>query len=197
MKIYPNKKQLNLNSPSYLLFSLFSRRTSTMERELIQLVQFSKLCSEKWIREKTSNNFVLLPVSSPPLPPSPSLFLCLSLSLSLSLFAGPFHLPDIWGVQHRGKSALCLKAVGVNERNDKFLMGSLLKSCVGGCVSVGVCVCVREKARKRERELGDGRRRRRGDGEREERRGHRFQESIPLPFMLGLTYMHPSPTIKH
>lgn len=138
MKIYPNKKQLNLNSPSYLLFSLFSRRTSTMERELIQLVQFSKLCSEKWIREKTSNNFVLLPVSSPPPPPLLHSF-SVSRSLSLSLFAGPFHLPDIWGVQHRGKSALCLKAVGVNERNDKFLMGSLLKSCVGGCVSVCVC----------------------------------------------------------
>lgn len=54
------------------------------------------------------------------------------LFLSLSVFAGPVHLPDIWGVQHRGKSALCLKAVGVNERNDKFLMSSLLKSRVGG-----------------------------------------------------------------
>lgn len=25
--------------------------------------------------------------------------------------------------------------------------------------------------------------------------GHRFHASVPLPFMLGLTYMHPSPTI--
>lgn len=68
-------------------------------------------------------------------------FLSLLFSLSLSVFAGPVHLPDIWGVQHRGKSALCLKAVGVNERNDKFLMGSLLKSCVGG-VCECECVCV-------------------------------------------------------
>lgn len=68
-------------------------------------------------RENNCNNFVL----------------SLSFSLFLlSVFAGPVHLPDIWGVQHRGKSALCLKAVGVNERNDKFLMGSLLKSGVGG-----------------------------------------------------------------
>lgn len=63
-------------------------------------------------RENNCNNFVLLFLS------------LLSLSLSLSVFAGPVHLPDIWGVQHRGKSALCLKAVGVNERNDKFLMGT-------------------------------------------------------------------------
>lgn len=73
-------------------------------------------------RENNSNDFVLLFLFSRPL----------SFSLSLSVFAGPVHLSDIWGVQHRGKSALCLKAVGVNERNDKFLMGSLLKSCVGG-----------------------------------------------------------------
>lgn len=65
----------------------------------------------------------------------------------MSVFAGPVHLPDIWGVQHRGKSALCLKAVGVNERNDKFLMGFLLKSGVGGvreyervCMCVNVCL---------------------------------------------------------
>lgn len=57
------------------------------------------------------------------------------------MFTGPVHLSDIWGVQHRGKSALCLKAVGVNERNDKFLMGSLLKISVGG-VRQSVCVCV-------------------------------------------------------
>lgn len=64
----------------------------------------------------------------------------LPFSLSLSVFTGPVHLSDIWGVQHRGKSALCLKAVGVNERNDKFLMGSLLKISVGG-VRQSVCVC--------------------------------------------------------
>ncbi len=86
---------------------------------------FSFLLEDK--RENNCNNFV---------PPFLSLCLSFSLFLSFSLsffvFAGPVHLPDIWGVQHRGKSALCLKAVGVNERNDKFLMGSLLKSCVGG-----------------------------------------------------------------
>lgn len=42
-----------------------------------------------------------------------------------------------------------------------------------------------------ERVSVDGRR----DGK--EGRGHRFHASVPLPFMLGLTYMHPSPTIKH
>lgn len=92
------------------------------------------------------------------------------------MFAGPVHLPDIWGVQHRGKSALCLKAVGVNERNDKFLMGSPLKSCAGG-VRERKCICARR------------------DGK--ERWGHRFHTSVPLPFMLGLTNMHLSPTIKH
>lgn len=85
------------------------------------LIFFFSLGKDK--RENNSNNFVLLLVSHS---------LSFPLSLSLSVFAGPVHLPDIWGVQHRGKSALCLKAVGVNERNDKFLMGSLLKSCVGG-----------------------------------------------------------------
>lgn len=103
------------------------------------------------------------------------------LFLSLSVLAGPVHLPDIWGVQHRGKSALCLKAVGVNERNDKFLMGSLLKSQAGGGCEGNerIRVCG-----------GMGR-----SGA--ERRGHRFHASVPLPFMLGLTYMHLSPTIKH
>lgn len=56
------------------------------------------------------------------------------------MLAGPVHLSDLWGVQHRGKSALCLKAVVVNERNDKFLMGFLLKSCVMGCLCACVCV---------------------------------------------------------
>lgn len=102
------------------------------------------------------------------------------------MFAGPVHLPDLWGVQHRGKSALCLKAVGVNERNDKFLMGSLLKSGVGG-VREYECVCMCVNVR-----LWMG-----GGMGGKEWRGHRFHASIPLPFMLGLTYMHPSPTIKH
>lgn len=100
---------------------------------------------------------------------SPSLY-------SLSVFAGPVHLSDIRGVQHRGKSALCLKAVGVNERNDKFLMGFLLKSCVGD----RVCSCTYQRVSVRDSRVG---------------RGHRFHASVPLPFMLGLTYMHPSPTI--
>ena len=82
---------------------------------------------------------------------------------------------------------MCLKAVAVNERNDKFLMGSLLKdACLPACVCVlyaRVCVCVcvcvcmclwekRERAGEiREvcvRESGRGRKRKRGrEGERE------------------------------
>lgn len=34
-------------------------------------------------------------------------------------------------------------------------------------------------------------------GSGKEWRGHLFHASVPLPFMLGVTYMHPSPTIKH
>ena len=44
---------------------------------------------------------------------------------------------------------MCLKAVAVNERNDKFLMGSLLKdACLPACVCVLYArVCVRVRVR--------------------------------------------------
>lgn len=64
--------------------------------------------------------------------------------------------------------------------------------CVCGRGAVFVCESVgggdggREGGGKRR----EGKERRRG-------RGRRFRASVPLPFMLGLTYMHPSPTIKH
>lgn len=65
-------------------------------------------------RESNCNNFVL------------------SLSSSLCLCVQGLFIFLIYGVYNTEVSLHCLKAVAVNERNDKFLMGSLLKNRVGG-----------------------------------------------------------------
>lgn len=84
-------------------------------------------------------------------------------------FAGSLHLPDIWSVQHWGKSAVHLKADWVSERNDMmFLIGP-------------------PPLQRKVRGVADWKR---------DSFFLFFHMSVPLPFMLGLTYMHPVPPLN-